>query len=149
MQAVYREWTSCYTINIDVCLNILVAAQHCVIWMYCHLFSQFLIGWIFRVCVVGCVLISWIASWPLPPSLHLPVFSKEKEPWVWTWAAFPVHQETKHLLKFLLWVFTLPKCVARWHIHSPVSLPILSRTTFLIRQTYLTQMCLFSLVCLF
>lgn len=54
----YKEWTSCHTINIDVCLNILVAAQHCVIWMYCHLFSQFLIGWIFRVCVVGCVLIS-------------------------------------------------------------------------------------------
>ena len=27
----------------------------------------------------------------------------------------------------------------RWHINSPVSLPILSRTIFLISQTYLTQ----------
>lgn len=63
---------------------------------------------------------------------------------IWIWTPIPVHQETKHLLKFLRSVFTLTKCMDRWHINSPAGLPILSRTIFLIRQTYLTQKCVYS-----
>lgn len=53
--------------------------------------------------------------------------------------SIPVPQDVKHLLLLRLCLFSLAKYVDRWHINSPVGLPILSRTVFLIRQTYLAQ----------
>lgn len=130
----YIEWTSCSTISdglIHFKCSTAWAIYRCIA---IYLSSSLLDGYLVWVCV----LVSWIAYWPFHP---LP-----SPPCVWVWAIFPIYQEAKHLLKLLLLLFTY--CVDKWHINSPLSLPILCRAIFLIRQTYLTQY-VFILLCLF
>ena len=51
---VYIEWTSCYILNTDIWLHILVAAPSIILYgCIAIFFSHVLIGWIFRVCMCG------------------------------------------------------------------------------------------------